>query len=184
MGIVVEGVLVLANPPAERVLGTGRRGELLGRSILDLVHPDDRPVVRALIARVLDSGGPVPWAAVRMLDASGEPVEQEISALRIEFSGTPALMLVGRDIHTIRRAEEALLESEHRYHALAARAPVAIYRLDTEGKCIYLNERWSQLLGIPVEEALGRSWIELVSGDGKKLASEVWRRIVAGPGEY
>jgi PAS domain S-box-containing protein len=47
-----------------------------------------------------------------------------------------------------------------------------------------LNERWSELLGIPVEEALGRSWVELVSDEGKPLAAEVWRRIVAGPGEY
>ena len=184
VGIAVGSSVVFANRAAESFLGSGSRGELLGRPLLDLVHPDDRARGRELLELVQKTGRAPIWTEMRLIAADGRRLELEVSATPVEFGGERALMIVGRDDSEARRAHAALQESERRYQTLAAAAPVAIYRLDAQGACVYLNRRWSELTGIPAEEALGRSWLELVSDQGKALAHEAWRRIVAGPGEY
>src|SRR5262249_22660343 len=55
-----------------------------------------------------------------------------------------------------RRALEALRESEKRLQRLARAVPVGIFRIDHRARHVYLHERWSQLPGIPVEQALGK----------------------------
>jgi PAS domain S-box-containing protein len=48
------------------------------------------------------------------------------------------------------RVQERTIElqmSERRYASLAAAAPVAIFRFDTPLHCVYVNERWSEMVG-------------------------------------
>jgi len=66
------------------------------------------------------------------------------------------------DITERKEAEIALRESEQRYATLAAAAPVAIYRVDTSGNCIYVNDYWSQMTGRLPQEALGDKWLETI----------------------
>jgi PAS domain S-box-containing protein len=180
VGIAVDGVI--ARQPRRRAGAPGRPPRRApGRSIFDLVHPDDRADARTLIENISETNREVPWTKVRMLDAGGAPIEQEVSVVKIAFGGASALMILGRDLSERRRAEEALQESEGRYQALAAHAPVAIYRLDAEGRCIYLNERWSTLLGIPVEDALGRNWLDLASDEGRPLRRRSGNASSRGP---
>ncbi len=37
-------------------------------------------------------------------------------------------------------------------------APVGIFRTDTEGNCIYVNDRWCEIAGLTPEEAFGQGW--------------------------
>ena len=183
VAIAVDGTLVFANPAAEAFLCSGARGVLAGRPVLDLIHADDRAGARELLARIRETGQAPVWTGVRLITADGRPLELEVSATPVEFGGERAVMIVGRDDREVRRAVAALKESERRYQSLAAAAPVAIYRLDAAGTCVYLNRRFTELTGIPTEEAIGRSWLDLVSDKSKTFAHEAWRRIVAGPGE-
>jgi two-component system cell cycle sensor histidine kinase/response regulator CckA len=184
VGIAVSGILVYVNPETRRVLGGRRPESLVGRSIFDLVHPDDLERERALIAAIESTGTPLPWTTMRLVDLDGRSLEQEVSAAPVHYLGHAAVLFVGRDLGDQRRALDALQQSESRYQTLAAAAPVAIYRLDSEGRFIYMNQRWSELTGIPIDEAMGRNWLELVSPVGKERAIEIWRNVVAGPGEY
>ncbi|MFH0905017.1 MAG: PAS domain-containing protein, partial [Methanobacteriota archaeon] len=64
-----------------------------------------------------------------------------------------------------KRADEALRESERKYHALAELSPVGIFRTDAEGDCTYINERWQMIAGITLEEALGKGWVQSLHRD-------------------
>ncbi|MEX2205136.1 MAG: PAS domain S-box protein [Myxococcota bacterium] len=184
VAIAVDGTLVFANPAAEGFLCAARRGGLLGRQALDCIHRDDRPQALEMIERVRETGQAPVWTGLRLIGEDGRPLLLDVSATPVAFGGQPALILVGRDDSEAQRAHAALIASEHRYQSLAAAAPVAIYRLDAQGKCVYLNRRWSEMTGIPTEEALGLRWVDLVADELQAFANEVWRQIVAGPGEY
>lgn len=49
-------------------------------------------------------------------------------------------------------------QSEQRYANLVATAPVGIFRADSVGRCTYVNERWCQISGLSLEDAIGEGW--------------------------
>ncbi len=61
-----------------------------------------------------------------------------------------------------RQAQEALRESEARFHLLAEFAPVGIFRTDEHGETTYVNRRWTQISGVSADEALGQGWLQAV----------------------
>ena len=184
VAIAVDSRFALANPAAENILGEATPGGLIGRSVLDLIHADDRDRAAGLLAQIRETGQAPVWAGARMLAVDGRAIGFQVSITSVAFRGQRAAMLVGYDDREARRANEALVESQRRYQSLAAAAPVAIYRLDADAKCVDLNRRWSDLTGIPIDEALGRRWVDLVPDEYKAHALDVWGEIVTGPGEY
>ena len=60
---------------------------------------------------------------------------------------------------------EELRESEARYRVLAATAPVGIFRSDRAGRCLYVNQAWTEITGHPPEMAMGANWHALLHAD-------------------
>ena len=54
-----------------------------------------------------------------------------------------------------KRTEEQLRASEDKFRLIAQLAPAGIYMTDTQGRCVYANERWCEMAGLGEEEALG-----------------------------
>jgi PAS domain S-box-containing protein/diguanylate cyclase (GGDEF)-like protein len=75
------------------------------------------------------------------------------------------------------------------FRALTSSAPYGIFRLDTEGRCAYVNERWCELSGLTAEQALGDGWTVAVHPedlDGVRAGVDraAAGRDVDGPIEY
>ncbi|MFH7030686.1 MAG: PAS domain S-box protein [Heteroscytonema crispum UTEX LB 1556] len=62
-------------------------------------------------------------------------------------------------------AEQALRESERRWSTLAKMSPVGIFRTDTNGDCLYVNERWCEIAGLTLQQAQGKNWRQAVHPD-------------------
>ena len=75
-----------------------------------------------------------------------------------------------------KRAEEAVFESQERYHTLTEVSPVGIFRTDINGLITYVNPRWCQISGLSFEEALGEGWLTAVHNDDKKLVFNNWEK--------
>ncbi|TAL13402.1 MAG: EAL domain-containing protein [Frankiales bacterium] len=65
------GRVTWASPSVERILGA-QQSELLGRSIGDVVHPDDRPALGAAFEGLLGRAGAELETMARVQDASGD----------------------------------------------------------------------------------------------------------------
>lgn len=76
------------------------------------------------------------------------------------------------------QAEAELQSSEQRYASLAKAAPVGIFRSDTQGSCVYVNDRWCQMTGLPAAASLGTGWAaSIYPGDRDQMVSE-WQRSI------
>jgi PAS domain S-box-containing protein len=73
-----------------------------------------------------------------------------------------------RDISKRKQVEQALMESETRFRAIAESSPDAIITTDSTGKILYWNKAAETIYGYKTEEIVGKS-IELLRPEGKRL---------------
>jgi two-component system NtrC family sensor kinase len=125
-GIMVhrEGRIVYVNRQMCQMLACRDPAGLLGKPVLEVVHPDVRPAIAARIQQVVSSGRPSPPRDVRLLRQDGGVFVAEMTGVVIEFDGAPAVVAVARDVAE-RRRSETLREGEGRaLQLIAADAPL------------------------------------------------------------
>jgi diguanylate cyclase (GGDEF)-like protein/PAS domain S-box-containing protein len=100
-----QGKVVFANSAGGRLLGYDSAEEVLGRSVLDFVHPDSRRLVAERMRRLLEDGRAVPFIQEKFVRRDGTTLEAEVGAMPFRYQGQPAVQVVIRDITERRRAE-------------------------------------------------------------------------------
>jgi PAS domain S-box-containing protein len=81
------------------------------------------------------------------------------------------------DLHHLLRTEAALHEREISFTALARIAPVGIMRFDASGRCNYVNDRWTAITGLTIDEAIGDGWQRAVHPEDRAAVCERWRQL-------
>ncbi len=71
-------------------------------------------------------------------------------------------------------AEAALRQSEYRYQMLVRLSPVGIFHTDAMGNCLYVNDRWCEIAGIPPALALAESWTQAIHPDDRYRVLQAW----------
>lgn len=79
-----------------------------------------------------------------------------------------------QEIQERKEVEVALRESERRYATLAEAVPVAIFRFNQSGDCIYVNNRWAEMTGRPVEAAMGKGLSQTIHPEDRDRMAEEW----------
>jgi PAS domain S-box-containing protein len=92
-----DGRYVYVNPAAVAMLGYQSADEIIGRSVLEFIHPDDRDAIRARMELTTHSGA-TPAGAGRMLRADGSVVVIEAEGIRLDFDGQPSNVVMGQDV--------------------------------------------------------------------------------------
>ncbi|SEA42198.1 PAS domain S-box-containing protein [Flavobacterium gillisiae] len=73
-----------------------------------------------------------------------------------------------------KKAEEAVFQSEKRYHTLTEVSPVGIFRTDAAGYTTYVNPSWTQISGLSYQKALGNGWLDAVHEEDRKAILYRW----------
>lgn len=110
--IHADGHVVFANQYATRMLGGSRPVDLIGREILSLIHPDDRPRVIERFRRIAEGQGSLPLAEFRFIRLDGRTVVVEVQAIRYVRDGKVHVLAAGRDVTAQRAAEEQLRQAQ------------------------------------------------------------------------
>jgi PAS domain S-box-containing protein len=144
----VGGKITYANRAFLRMFGKTLE-EVLGRSPLDIAHPDDRVSIRERIAKVADGGsiGPVP-AKFTGADGSMKPVS--LVAATVPGYDEPAIVVVLHDLTALQRSDlmlRSVLES----------VGDAILTIDTHGIVLNINPATTRLFGYSPEEMIGNN---------------------------
>lgn len=116
--IQTMGCVAYANGAALTLLGAKDEGELLGRSITSLVHPDSQADVTRRIHQLNEQRISVPTIELTYLRLDGTPVEVEASAVPFRFNDADGSLVFLRDITARKQAAEAVRSSEARFRSL------------------------------------------------------------------
>lgn len=64
---------------------------------------------------------------------------------------------------------QTISESDRRFENLAQKVPVVIFRTDSAGNCLYVNERWCEISGLSLKQSLGQGWRVAVHPEDLRL---------------
>jgi PAS domain S-box-containing protein len=72
------------------------------------------------------------------------------------------------------QAASVVRESEERFRLVANTAPVMIWMAGTDRLCTYVNQRWLEFTGRPLDAELGNGWVEGVHNEDLKRCLETY----------
>ncbi len=127
-----DGIIAFVNEAGARMAGCAV-AELVGRQVLDFVHPDQQALARAQLAEVAAGAAPLEMVQNRVRAPDGRELYTEAVERRIDFGGRPAIQVVVRDVTARVEAERALREMqrslEQRVEERTAELSAALDRL-------------------------------------------------------
>ena len=160
---VSDGRYLDANRADESTLGY-TRDELLGRTVIEIgAWASDGE--RNQFLQKLREGNGVEEFETRMRNKAGEPVVCRISAKLVEIDGEECVLSTIVNITEEKRAADRESQQRAKFEALFESSPegIAVMRLK-DGVLIEANNAACEELGIPRENALGRSVLDLGIG--------------------
>ncbi|MBI5909388.1 MAG: PAS domain S-box protein, partial [Betaproteobacteria bacterium] len=155
------GKWIYANLAALKMIGATSAQELIGKPILDLVHPDFHQIVLARLKNLADHGVGAPMIEMRLLKLDGTAIDVEAQATSIVYDGAPAVHAAIRDITVRKQAELELRESEARFHSLTDLSSDWYWEQDRELRLSFHSIGFEQRSGTMSDKLLGkRHWEE------------------------
>ena len=116
--VSIDGQLLDMNPAGLRIIEAGDGAEILGRQIIELVHPEDRPTYLKLQHEVILGGtGQIQYRIVS-LKGTERWIDGHSVALRADDGSVSSILNVLHDITARKRGEEKLRASEELYRSL------------------------------------------------------------------
>jgi PAS domain S-box-containing protein len=76
------------------------------------------------------------------------------------------------EIDRRRTVEEALRKSEERYRSLYHNTPAMLHSINKSGHVVSVSNYWSEVMGYPREEVIGRKFTDFLTLDSRKYAEE------------
>ena len=130
--------------------------QIIGRSLTEFVHPDDRSRISALLAGSLVDGQS---GHVRIRGADGAPVPALLLATRVCQGAARVISVTITDLTEIVAAEEAVAQSEALWRALGENLPDVVALARPDGRIEFGNsgpatESGTTIVGMVLEESV------------------------------
>lgn len=167
--------------------------ELRSWEVSEIVHPEDRPRIIDSWAHAVSTGelfraelrirradGAYHWFV-----ANGMPMRDENSCITRWWVITVDIDEQKRDKALIAQALAEISASEGRLRSLINAVPGFVWSAAPDGNVSFLNQRWCDYTGIPLEEACGSGWMASIHPDDGGALASYWQALESGePGEF
>lgn len=175
-----DGAIRYESPSLKRVLGWEPE-DLIGRSVFDLAHPDDRENVASALARICSAPGEIESVKFQYRHKDGSwRVLESVGRNLINDPGVGGVVVNSRDVTERTRVEEALRESESLYQATFNEAPIGIAQTGLDGQFVKVNRRFCEMLDYTPEELLRWNFRDVTFSEDIGRDQESIRKLLAG----
>jgi PAS domain S-box-containing protein len=184
IGLTVEhdGSVSYANPYTLRVTAWAM-DEVIGRNFFDVLIPEaDRPVLERLFAEALERGGFPEQREIELLTRSGSTRTVHLNSFITSGSGsrTDSFTLIGEDLTNKRRVASALSNTNAQLQDLVDNTSDLIQLITLDGKFIFVNRAWRDLLGYGADQIAALSLQDVLHPDYIKSTLDRLQRVQEG----
>ncbi|MBN2038828.1 MAG: PAS domain S-box protein [Spirochaetes bacterium] len=152
--------------------------EMLGfENATQCIHPEDKKKVEENLKKRASSEIEIPYESFRSITKQGDIRHIEVFSKHIILNGKHCFIGTVLDTTDRKRAEDALRESEKKFHDLVEKSSVGVF-LTQDQKFIYINERFAEIHGYSVEEVYNHpnpsEWVH--PEDSYKVTENAFKR--------
>ena len=150
-----DGILILneetgqiddVNPFLTDMLGYTHE-ELTGKKLWEIGAFKNTEASKSVLAE-LQHKGYVRYEDLPLITKDGREIDVEFVSNMYTVNHHKVIQCNIRDITIRTRAEKELRRSQKLFHTIARVSPVGLFRTDSEGQYIYVNEYWSDITGL------------------------------------
>jgi PAS domain S-box-containing protein len=185
--VISDGKFVYVNSAARTLYNASCAEDLIGKSILEVVHPDYRSIVSERLNNIQEQGQPNILNVQKHVRLDGKAIDVEVTGIPFTLSGKPAVQAVIRDItertqarEALKQTEKASRENEERYRELVENANDIIYTHDLAGNFTSLNRSGERIVGYSWEEASQMNISDVIAPEYLSLARQMLSQKTTG----
>jgi PAS domain S-box-containing protein len=175
----LNGTVLYWNLAAEKLYGWSA-SDALGKNILEIAPAPQSQERAQEIMEQLASGNS--WSGefiVQRRDGHTFPAFVSDSPILDPNGKLVGIIGVSGDITERRQAEEALRESEERFRAIVRQATAGIVRKDMDGRLLFVNQAFCDMLGYSESELVGKTIWELTHEEDIEQNKQLYDRMAA-----
>ncbi|MSP12225.1 MAG: PAS domain S-box protein [Chloroflexi bacterium] len=172
-----QGCYVYVSPSHKPILGYEPQ-ELLGRPILETIHPDDAALAYATATTAFNAAAPARME-LRFRHASGRYIWLEsVGNPLFDDQGHVVGSIIGSRDVTARKAAEAQLVQ---LRQAVDNSSEAIFMTDREGVIIFMNPAFTRLYGYPAAEIINQATPRILKSEvqGQSTYEDLWQTILS-----
>jgi len=172
-----EGKIVLANPAIERLYDVDNPKGIIGKNVIDFIHPNYREIAGLRIKHITEGGISTPFIEEKFITKNGEVIDVEVATTAFLYNNKPAVQVVARDISDRRKMEKALRENEALLRQITENTLDMILKVNINGDIQYATPSHKYILGYELEDILGKNVFEFIPEEDKLAASLAFRSL-------
>ncbi len=162
--VLREGKFTYLNPAALRLWGASDPGELIGKLLLSVVHPDFHDHVHEQIEYIQQFQQPAPLAEQKCIRLDGAVIDVEVTGLPFSAQGKSAVLAVFRDVTEKKQAREALRKAEKRLRTVVGHASLILFATDKNGVFTLCEGEGLKSLSLAPGQLVGQSVFNVYAG--------------------
>jgi len=181
-----EGNIVFSNTAGVKLLGAQNPEQLIGKPLMDFVHPDYREIAGERIQLMTEKGKNVSPIEQKFIKLDGSVIDVEVISMPFAYHGKPGIQVIIRDITDHKMAEEALKQSEEKYRMLIDNIQDGVFIIQDD-KIQFANEAFARIGGYTAQEVIGKEFREFISPEDLEIVADRYHRRQVGeevPFEY
>jgi PAS domain S-box-containing protein len=174
-GVIIykEGKIVFANEEAKHMVGAKTKNKLIGKPVLQFIHPDSQESVVRKMEELLSDKNSSQLVEEKFIRLDGTPFDVELKAIPTVYEHKNAIQVIVHDI-TQRKKSALELTKINRVYALISQINNLIIRTHNQ------EELFQEICNIAVNFGKFRmSWIGLITDD-KRIITEAFAGYESG----
>lgn len=148
-----DGKFIFINSAGLRLFGADSSEAVIGKNVIDFVHPDYRTIVLERIKKSISEKTSVPFIEEKFINLNGDIITAEAAAASFILNGRPAMQVYLRDITERKKTEEMLRDSEEQFRFMFENHSAVMFLVEPEtGKILKANKAAEEYYGYSKEE--------------------------------
>ncbi|MEI8156501.1 MAG: PAS domain S-box protein [Burkholderiales bacterium] len=176
--VVHDGTTVLyANPAALQMLDAQSASDVVGKPLMDLVHPSFHALAASRAQRAVIAGNFSSLIQYTFVTVTGRLIDVEGQGIAIPYQGKAASQMVFYDITERNNTDKRLRQLSR----ATEQSPIAVVITDRNGNIEYVNPQFETVTGYALHEVLGSNPRFLQSGQTTAAVyADLWETLQAG----